>query len=323
VSGTLSFIVTCATVATIYAVLSTALNLQYGMAGLANFGLVGFYGFGAFVTGMAMLPRSDARGEYLFTLGLAWPLAALLATLATAVFAGLVGFPALRAHMDEAGLAITTLAISQLLLLVLSSDDRIANGYNGVRGLDQPFSTAADALLGHGWYPVAFLVLAILVLAGCCLVAARVSAAPVGRVLRAVREDPAVAAALGHGVVGYELRAFMLGAAMCGAAGSLWAVYTRSVAPQAFLPDQTFIAWAALIVGGAGSIAGPVLGSIAVVGLVSEGTRFLPDFLGSHATPALRQVLIGLCLVLVLRFRPEGLRPEPRRRFATTREAAG
>ena len=312
-NGTLSFVLTVATVAGIFAILATALNVQYGFAGMANFGLAGFYAFGAFVTALAMAPPARSGDSYVLGLGLAWPVAAAIGVAATAGFGVVVGFPALRARMDEAALAITTLAVSLLLVLVLTSYDGIANGFNGVRGLSQPFSHSVEGVWTDG-YVAFFLGLVVLALLACTFVVRRVSRAPVGRVLRAIREDPSVAAALGHSVVGAQLRAFVLGAAICGLAGSLWAVYARSVAPQVFSPDVTFLAWAAVIVGGVGSVWGPIFGGAVVVGLIYEGSRFLPQIMGD-ATPSLRGILIGLLLIVVLRFRPQGLQPERLRRF--------
>jgi branched-chain amino acid transport system permease protein len=318
VSGTVSFIVTCASVATIFAILATALNVQYGVTGLANFGLVGFFGFGAFATGLLILPRPGGEAgapTYILGFDLPWPIAAVLAAIATAVFAGLVAYPAIRARLDEAGLGISVLAASLLLFLFLSTEDRVANGFNGLRGFERPFAEEIHSALGRDGYAAAFLVLALALLALCTLVMRSISSAPAGRVLRAMREDPPMAAALGHSIVGYQLRAFMLGGAISGLAGSLWTIYARSVAPQAFLPELTFIAFAALIIGGSGSMVGPLLGAAVVVGFVMEGTRFLPDFLGPQGTAALRPIVIGVCLILVLRFRPEGLWPERLRRF--------
>lgn len=327
--GWVNFLITSGVITAIFAMLAIALNLHWGVTGLVNFGHVGFFAFGAFVTGLAMLSPPEpttgfAHGNtYLFGLDLPWILAAVLALVATGLFALIIGFPALRAGLNEAYLGITTFALAEILLLTLSSEERLVNGYDGLRGLGRPWADVVDSTVGLEWYSLMFLALVSIFVFACWWLASRITASPMGRVLKAIREDTVVTEALGHNTLSYRLRAFVIGAAMAGLAGSLWAVYVRSVAPQNFLPAQTFLVWAALIVGGAGNMTGSIIGAIAVIGILNQGTRFLPDIADPQTMAALRQIAIGLLLIIVLRFRPEGLIPERLKTFGVRKPASG
>lgn len=322
-AGWVNFLITSSVIAAVFSILAISLNLHWGVTGLVNFGHVGFFAFGAFVTGLAMLPPPEAStgfslgNTYLFGLDLPWAPAAALAVVGTGLFALIIGFPALRAGLNEAYLGITTFALAEILLLTLSAEEKIVNGYDGLRGLDRPWGEFVQSTIGLEWYPLLFLGLAIIFVFACWWFASRITASPMGRVLKGIREDTIVVEALGHNTLAYRLRAFVMGAAMAGLAGSLWAVYVRSVAPQNFLPAQTFLVWAALIVGGAGNMTGSIIGAVAVIGVLNQGTRFLPDIADPQTMAALRQIAIGLLLIIVLRVRPEGLVPERLKSFAS------
>lgn len=328
-AGWVNFLITSAVIAAIFSMLAISLNLHWGVTGLVNFGHVGFFAFGAFVTGLAMLPAPEETAAfslgntYLFGLDLPWGVAAVLAVVGTGLFALIIGFPALRAGLNEAYLGITTFALAEILLLTLSAEERLVNGYDGLRGLDRPWGEFVRSTIGLEWYPVLFLGLASIFVFACWWFASRITASPMGRVLKAIREDTVVVEALGHNTLSYRLRAFVIGAAMAGLAGSLWAVYVRSIAPQNFLPAQTFLVWAALIVGGAGNMTGSIIGAVAVIGFLNQGTRFLPEITDPQTMAALRQIAIGLLLIVVLRVRPEGLVPERLKAFGGRRRASG
>ncbi len=141
---------------------------------------------------------------------------------------------------------------------------------------------------------------------------ARLSAAPFGRVLRAIREDETVAAVAGKRTLLFKLQAFAIGAAVLGLAGGLYAHFNAYVAPDAFQPLVTIYVVLALVAGGTGRMAGAVLGAVLVVAL-QEGARF-----GAAALPGLSPVQvasvragsIGVALILMLHLNPNGLLPE-------------
>jgi ABC-type branched-subunit amino acid transport system permease subunit len=132
-----------------------------------------------------------------------------------------------------------------------------------------------------------------------------------GRVLKGIREDETVTEALGKRIFRFRMLAFVFGAAYAGIAGSLWASYSGSIMPHEFIPDITFLIWVSLVIGGVGNNRGAILGTLVLIGVIQQGTRFLPTIEGyTYLVPGLRLIFIGLILILCLRFRPQGLIPE-------------
>jgi branched-chain amino acid transport system permease protein len=124
---------------------------------------------------------------------------------------------------------------------------------------------------------------------------------PLGRTLRAVRDDDQAAMALGKNVLAFRLTSLAWGAGLAAVAGSLWAHYVTYVVPDQFTPEITFYAWMAMIIGGPGSTRGALLGTTVLVAVL-EGTRFAKDVLPMIDEPklaALRQVVIGLGLIVL------------------------
>jgi ABC-type branched-subunit amino acid transport system permease subunit len=133
---------------------------------------------------------------------------------------------------------------------------------------------------------------------------------PYGRTLRAVREEPELAQSLGFDVRRIRLGVFVLGCAIMGLAGAFWAPYATVVEPSAFAIDATFLTLVVVIIGGSGHAFGPIAGSLLVICLIDEGSRFLPGGFATDVLPSLRGVLIGVLLIVFLRLRPDGLVPE-------------
>jgi branched-chain amino acid transport system permease protein len=175
-----------------------------------------------------------------------------------------------------------------------------------VYGLINPGQTALN--LTYNGYRIVFLGVVLVLLALVYLVVQRLSASPFGRMLRSVREDEHAAAAYGRGVFSAKYRAYLFGAALAGLAGGLFAVFISAFNPSAWTPQELLVIYAAILVGGRGNPFGVVAGVFAVyIGFI-ELTRFLPSPASRpEFGPALRQVLIGLLIILVLKFRPEGL----------------
>jgi branched-chain amino acid transport system permease protein len=318
----IDFLVIAATFVGFFVILGAGLNLQWGMAGLANFGPVGFFAVGAYVTGLAMTPPPEDGGvqidTFLFTLGLPWPVAALLAASATAAVALVVGYALLRTDIEPIFMAVITLAFAEILFLLLITQDWLANGFNGIRGIDRPL----DNLVTYEHYDRLFLVFVAVVAVTAVAFVRLVQASPYGRVLKGIREDAEAIESLGHDIRWFRLSAFVLGCMIISLAGALWAPYATVVEPSAFGTEQTFLIWSVLIIGGAGNALGPVVGAALLIGLVQQGTRFLPagsalaDFM-----PSVRGMLIGLLFILFVRFRPEGIAAEQPRRVHPPEDA--
>ncbi len=289
------YLIAIATSAGFYLLLALALNLQWGITGLVNFGVAGLYALGAYASALG----TERLGLPFF---LALPLAALVGGLAALLLA------ALSARLSGDYLAIVTLGFAELVRLIALNEDWLTRGARGLaiatRPLPSDFSREAAA--------IGYLVLVLAAVGIAFWALERIRRAPMGRVLRAIREDALVPATLGRDVQAFRLRAFAIGGALMGVSGSLYAHWVMSITPDHFQTPVTIITWMAVVIGGAGNNRGLVLGAFLVVGIV-EGTRFLGGALpglDAERLSALRIVLIGVLLILAIRFRPQGLIPE-------------
>lgn len=290
------YLIALATIAGVQVLLTLGLNFHYGLTGLVNFGHVAFYALGAY--GSALLTLAGV------------PFApALAAGVGLAVLASLVlGVTTLRLREDY--FAIVSLGFSELLRLILLNAREITQGALGLPGIPRPLAGVAP-----GSYSLVYLGLvgaAVAIAAALCGVLAR---SPLGRTLRAIRDDDQAAMALGKDVLAFRLTALGWGAALAAVAGSLWAHYVTYVVPDQFTPEVTFYTWMAMIIGGPGSTAGAVLGAAGLVAVL-ESTRFAKDvvpLLDEPKLAALRQIVIGLGLiVLTVHVRRLGVRRRPR-----------
>jgi branched-chain amino acid transport system permease protein len=291
-----AYIVAMLVFAGIYALMALGLNVIWGLAGMVNLGLVGFFGFGAYAS--ALLTRKF----FDFPMPVGWAAGALVAAGAGAIMAVIV------ARLRGDYLAIVTLGFAEVIRLVASNEIWLTNGTDGISGIPGPWRGAVTPqqfnliFLAIVWSAVAILFFLL----------ARVSHSPFGRVLRAIREDEDVAAVAGKPVLWFKVRAFCLGAAVVGFAGALYAHYNAFIAPDNFAPLLTIYIVLALTAGGVGAMRGAVVGALFVV-LLLEGTRFIAQEIPG-VTPvqkaALREGIIALSLILLLRFRPQGLIPE-------------
>ena len=283
----------------LYGLLVLGLNLQFGFTGLVNFGHVAFFAIGAYAA--AMLTATDPFVG--IGLGYPWPVG-----LAAAVLGAFIGVATLRLRDDF--LAIATLAVAEILHDLLGSFEGITGADIGLLGVPQPVTAlAADSDTD--------LVASVLLLAGLLLLAyagvTRLTGAPYGRVLRAIRADDRVAAALGKHVFAYKLQAFVFGAALAGLAGALFAFYNGAVAPGFFGLNVTVLVWIGMLVGGAGNNRAVVAGVAIILGL-RLATRFLNQqlpFVTQDQFASVRLVLVGLVLILVIRYRPAGIWGDP------------
>jgi branched-chain amino acid transport system permease protein len=300
--GVLSYLVFFANLVLIFALAALGLNLQWGLTGLFNAGVVGFYAVGGYT--MAILtapPRPGGAG------GLGLPfLVGLPAALATSGLAAwIVGRVTIRLRGDY--LAIATFGVAVVIQLVALNFEALTGGNLGLAAIPRPLAgRLGSPLAANG----GFLVLVAAVGAGVYWALERMARSPWGRVLRAIREDETAAAALGKTVERFRLEAFVLGSALIGLAGALYVTFIGFVSPWDFLPIVTFQLWTMLIVGGSGNNRGAVLGAAVVWGLWSGSgvlvARVLPSELQTQGG-AIQVILIGLVLCLTLLFRPRGL----------------
>jgi branched-chain amino acid transport system permease protein len=276
----------------IYGLLATGLNIVVGRAGLLDLGYVAFFGLGAYAYAMV-------ASEHF---GLHFPfLAALVLSTAVAAAAGvLLGIPVLRLRGDY--LAIVTLGFGEIVYLLLLNLDRPINITGGVAGILEVdhadlFVFTADSLVANYYLILVFLLLAV-------FISHRLVASRIGRAWVAVREDETAAAAVGINTTSTKLWAFAIGASFSGFAGSLFAALQGAVFPDTFLFTQSILVLAMVVIGGMGTLWGPLIGAAVMV--------VLPELL--RDVGALRFVIVGVIFVVLMIFRPFGIlgarRPE-------------
>lgn len=309
----LAFFVGAATIVGIYYLLAAGVNLQFGVSGVLNLGVHGIFAVGAYGYGMLTQPPGSPTA---FALGLPWPVAAIVAVLAASLVSVVLVVPALLvdSRIRSPYLApIVTLAAAETLVVLLSSNNDVAGGFAGLFGVPQPLSSIASALgpNGFAWVYLA-LVLAVGVLV--TWLSVRLRNSPFGLLARSARDDEVEVQSLGFNPVRYQYWSMAIGGGMMGLAGVAWAGYLTTLQPSGFTINETLLVLIAVIAGGRGSIAGCVVGSVIVFGLLNQATRLLPsEWLAS--VPGVRQILLGVVLVLLLRYRPTGVIPDRPRRY--------
>jgi branched-chain amino acid transport system permease protein len=226
--------------------------------------------------------------------------------LSCAALGALVALVTARLRGDY--LAIVTLGFAEVIRLIAANEIWLTGGTDGISGIPGPWRAQLTPLQ----FNLVFCLLVWAAVLLCALLLARLSAAPFGRVLRAIREDEMVASVAGKYTLAFKLRAFALGAAVLGLAGGLYAHFNGYVAPDSFAPIVTIYVVLALTAGGTGRMTGALAGGVLVIALM-EGTRFIgavfPDLLPAQQA-ALRQGVIGVALILALHLRPQGILPE-------------
>jgi branched-chain amino acid transport system permease protein len=287
--------------ALIYTILSLSLNLELGYAGLYNFGHVAFFGIGAYASA-------------LFTIAGYGPATGLLAALLTAGAAGaLIAVPALRLTGDFFGIAM--LSFAEMARLFFLNERWLTRGPMGIPGIPRP------AWIGGGKAALPlFLLTAAVIAAAALLIFRRLETAPYGRALKVIREDEAVAESLGKNPFLLKIKCVVAGSAGAGVAGALWAHYVTYISPNDFTIQQTILILLCVVLGGKGTIFGPVLGAFAVIAF-QESLRFLPipaDW-GRLVAP-LQGLVFGAGLMLLMLKRPQGMIAEHRSSTETPRE---
>ncbi|HEY3484590.1 MAG TPA: branched-chain amino acid ABC transporter permease [Ilumatobacteraceae bacterium] len=306
--------------AIIYALAAIGLNLHFGYTGLLNFGQVGFMAAGAYGVGITT-----------YTYG--WPLwAGILAGLAAGVLlALLLGAPTLRLRADY--LAIVTIAAGEIIRLIMRAAvlRDTTGGSNGINGFANEFQewspfepgvlygfrlfdrlnlrfTGADLWeMIVGWTLVGLSVLVMWLLV----------TSPWGRVLKSIREDEDAARSLGKNVFRFKMQSLILGGTFGAIAGMFFAVANNSVQPDNYSTPVTFFALTAAIMGGLGRVGGPVIGAILFWMILAFTDNFLTQAVREDLIPdsimdtvqvgQVRFMLVGLGLMLLMIFRPQGI----------------
>ena len=288
--------------ATVFAIITLGLNLQWGFTGLFNVGVAGFVATGAYTSALLTAPKAADRFA-----GFGWPVAAglLAATIVTGSVGLFAGVVALRLRRDY--LAITTFGIAITIEVVANNATGLTGGSFGVQFIPKPM----QGWLGTGLlWNVAYLAMSLTLLGLVYMALERLVNSPWGRVLRAIREDEATASSVGKRVFLFRLQSFVIGTMLMGLGGALYAHFLGFIAPEDFLPILTFQLWAMLIVGGSGDNRGAIVGAFVVWGFWTASGGIMRGWIpqGEQArAAALQVVLIGALIAITLLVRPRGL----------------
>ena len=301
--GIFNYILFIGILAGIYAILSLGLNIQWGLSGLFNIGIVGFFAIGAYSFGIISAKASNYHlGGYEMPI----IIGALGAMLITAIFAFAIAKLCLRLRSDY--LAIATIGLAETIRLFLKSETWLSGGPRGITGIPRPFSD-----LTYTESQIAFFLFVVLMVYIAYYLLQKQLTSPWGRMMRAIRDNEISARSIGKDIEARRLHAFILGCVLMSVSGILFAMFNRSITPEAMDPIHiTFLIWVMLILGGSGNNKGAILGALIVTSLWSMSeiiTDQLPREIAIQAK-YFRVFLVGLVLQLILRFRPEGLLPE-------------
>ena len=313
--------------AVVFALAAVGLNVHFGYTGLVNFGQVAFVAMGAYGLAMGVV-----------TFGLSMWLAIFLGLLAAVVLAVVLGVPTLRLRADY--LAIVTIAAGEIVRLVLraASFRGTTGGSDGLQAFADPFFDI-NPLSSDGWglwilhlgesdlWGVGVVSFnhrtAWVLLVGWGLVALSsyvvylLMRSPWGRVVKGIREDEDAMRSLGKNVNWYKMQALILGGVIGALGGIIFAISRQSVQPDNYSTALTFFAYTALILGGTAKIMGPILGSMIFWSLLSFSDVMLrqairadyisDDLLSGTRVGIIRFILVGIALMLLMIFRPQGI----------------
>jgi branched-chain amino acid transport system permease protein len=308
--------------AMLYIMLALGLNIVVGYAGLLDLGYIAFYAVGAYLYAFLASPHFGIH----LPLWMLLPAGALVAGL----FGVMLGAPTLRLRGDY--LAIVTLGFGEIIRIFLNNLNAPINITNGPQGinlidpiqvgsisLNQPLTLLGITFPNLYLYYYLFLLATLVVI----FISLRLQDSRIGRAWVAIREDEVAAEAMGINTRNVKLLAFAMGASFGGVSGGLFAGFQGFVSPESFNLFESIIVLCMVVLGGMGNIPGVILGAILLTTL-PEALRYLSDLqratLGYQLVDpqALRLLVFGLALVLVMIFRPAGLLPSVQRRRELT-----
>ena len=294
-----------------YALAALGLAVHFGYTGLINMGIAGFMAIGAYGYAIGVL-----------TFGLEWWIAALAGLVASAIFAVILGIPTLRLRGDY--LAIVTIAAAEVvrLLFLTTAFDEYTGSADGLSGYHSSFRAGNPIPQGtYGFGPFTYnetqwwvRIMGLVTLGIAVLVVWMLMRSPWGRVLKGVREDEDAVRALGKNVYAYKMQSLVLGGVLAAAGGIVYAL-PSAVSPGVYVTSLTFFVWTALLLGGAATVFGPLLGSLIFWVLQTFLSNFLPALVTAGILPfmsqiqagTLRFILVGVALMLLVIFMPQGI----------------
>lgn len=294
-----------------YALAALGLAVHFGFAGLLNFGIAGFMAIGAYGYAISAL-----------TFGWPWWAGMLVGVGGAVVFAIILGIPTLRLRGDY--LAIVTIAAAEIvrLLFLTTAFTDVTGSADGLSGYHDSFRGSNPIPEGtYGFGPWTYdatalwgLIFGFIVLTLCVVLLWRLIKSPWGRVLKGIREDEDAVRALGKNVFSYKMQALILGGVF-GALGGIVFALPSAINPGVYVTSLTFFVWTALLLGGAATVFGPVLGAMIFWILQAFLTNVLPALasegllgvLSTQQASIIRFILVGVGLMLLVIYRPQGI----------------
>ncbi|MEU0544806.1 branched-chain amino acid ABC transporter permease [Nocardia sp. NPDC005978] len=316
-----------------YALIAIGLNVVVGQTGLLDLGYVGFFAVGAYTVGLLTSPNSPLKPDLsIFDSKWAWAVCVPIAIIITAISGLILGLPTLRLRGDY--LAIVTLGFGEIVRLNADNLGELTNGSLGLSRIAHPYLGESQehpegvfsgnlgdksswnplerADYGTWWFWLG-MVLVILVL----LVVGNLERSRVGRSWVAIREDEDVAEMMGVPTFKFKLWSFMIGAAIGGLSGSMFAGVVSFVNPPQFDIILSMLFLSAVVLGGRGNKLGVIVGAFLIAYLP---WRFQSIEVGGQTLGDYKYLMFGLALVIMMIFRPEGLFPVRQKLLAYGRQ---
>lgn len=281
-----NFVSTVLALGGIYALLALGLNLQFGYTGLINFGIVGYFAAGAYGYAILTAPHPTLLDYY--KVGLGWPAwAGVIGGIVVAVaVAGITSWPCLRLRGDY--LALMTFGFAQVIAVVLTNASVVTNGTLGFSAFIPPLSVQSGR--NYPWVLAGMVCIALVVV---FVLLRRIEHSPYGRTLQMIRDDELAAALASKACARYRLQSFLIGGAVFGLAGILFAWYNNNVNPGQFDVLLTITVFVAVAIGRFRSAAGAVAGAFFLVALQQAASQ-----IGTQFSPAVGTRLGGATIAL-------------------------
>ena len=271
----------------IYIILAISTNLLVGITGLLSLGQAAFYGISAYLTAFAVM-----------YLKLSFFPAIIFVIVFNAIAGLILAYPSLRLKGDYFILA--TMGFQLIIFTILYNWVNVTKGPYGISGIQFPNIVSDIKLEGLWSYLIFSTVLSSIVI----LVFIKLVNSPFGRILKGIRDDEIIIISLGKNITNYKIWAFVISSGFISFAGFIFATYISYIDPTSFTLNESIFILVAVIIGGTGNIKGSIVGVIFVI-ILPEILRFvgLPDSIAAN----LRQIIYGISLILIMRYRPQGI----------------
>lgn len=315
-SGEIYYLTTILTYGAVDMMACLGLNLQFGVAGITNFGFIIYEAFGAYTAAVLSMPGDSSNGGFQIYIGglhLPFP----LPWIGAAIVGGLIAIPTglvVRRSLRPDFAAVAMLVTAVFLNTFVNNFRNLFNGAAGIALVPSPLSGLFNSQSES--YQIYYTLFALLCVGLVYLVVRLITESPYGRSLRAMRDDELTTGSIGKDTSRMRMTILVVGGAIGGLSGAILVGFINLWAPSAWTYPETIILIAAIIVGGRANHVGAMFGALLVPVGFLEVTRYIPPFGPPGLVPAMEWVVTGLLILLFLWVRPQGVFPERRRRLS-------